>query len=91
MSADATEVKPGRVGKVRGFLVSNARQTTSRLWGVRFGSQFYPNYATQHPTAWDGSHGGTYLTPDEADEMAEYLKRCAAWARAQQALEPGGA
>ena len=91
---------PGRIGIVRGKAVSNARRTvrveqpgiitpryTSGEWGVRLGSQYYPDYATSHPTRWDGQHSGTFLTPEEADELAEHLRRSAAWARAQNGLQ----
>lgn len=90
---------PGRTGDVRGKAVSNARRIVtvdntvypprraSAEWGVRFGSRYYPDYATPHPTAWDGMHRGTFLTPDEADAMAEHLHQAAAWARAQNLVD----
>lgn len=56
-------------------------------WGVRLGTRHYPDYATPHPTRWDGQHGGRYLSPDEADELAEHLRRAAAWARAQELVK----
>jgi len=89
------EHTPGRTGAVRSFVTSNARRTVCvddtvtpqryapAEWGVRFGD----SYATPHPTLWDGMHQGTYLTPDEADEMAEHLRRSAAWARAQNLVQ----
>ena len=79
---------PGGIGNgPRRLIVSNARHVTQGIWGVRYGSRYYPDYAAPHPTAWDGNHGGRFLTPDEADELAEHLRRVAAWARAQNALD----
>ena len=92
----AIEHKPGHAGVVTYVCVSNARRVVRveddhgikgygpGEWGVRMGSRYYPDYATPHPTAWDGMHGGHYMTPNEADELAEHLRRCAAWARAQE-------
>lgn len=81
------------------MVVSNARRSVPNgregfppryvpgEWGVRFGSRHYPDYATPDPIRWDGQHGGTYLSPDDADALAEHLKRAAAWARAQQLVQ----
>ncbi|HWT25830.1 MAG TPA: hypothetical protein VN213_20160 [Solirubrobacteraceae bacterium] len=94
------ETLPGRRGGIRGFAVSNARRRVvlqdsgtvpkrevTGEWGVRFGTAMYPDYARAHPTAWDGSHGGSFLTADEADALAEYLRRAAQWARAQNVFD----
>lgn len=82
------EHSPGRCGVVATQIASNARHIRTGTWGVRFGSRYYPDYATPHPTTWDGMHKGAFLTADEADEMAEHLRRAAAWARAQNVLTP---
>jgi hypothetical protein len=83
-----SDAQPGRTAVVQGFAISNAlRSVGPGEWGIRLGTQYYPDYATPHPTRWDGEHGGHYLDPDEADELAKHLQRAAAWARAQQRLE----
>lgn len=74
------------VDRAREGLPTFPQRYAPGAWGVRLGTRYYPDYATPHPTRWDGQHGGRYLTPDEADEMAAHLVRAAAWARAQQRL-----
>lgn len=90
-------VIPGHATNVRGVAVSNARRQVdvtpggmvsprhyrSAEWGIRFGSRHYPDYAAPHPVAWNGEHGGRFLTADDAEELAEALQAAARWARAQ--------
>lgn len=70
-----------RIIDVRNYVVSNAKGRSTGKWGIRFGTRLYPDYATPHPTRWNGMHGGSYLTPDEAEKLAAALQRAAAWAR----------
>lgn len=82
---------PGRLGEVRGMVACNARfSSTAKVaaphsWAVRFGSAQSPDYA--HPRMGGSYTAGHLLTPDEADELAEYLRRAAAWARAQNFVD----
>lgn len=87
-AAQSASQLPGRTTIVRGLAASNAQRSSGdRAWGVRFGSRNYPDYAKPDPRRWDGEHGGSYLSPDEADALAEGLQRAAAWARAQELVK----
>jgi hypothetical protein len=89
---------PGHAAEVRGYAISNARRTVlldgsthpqrygPGEWGVRLGSRYCPDNATPHPTAWDGQHGGTFMSVEDARELVEHLQRCIRWAEAQQLL-----
>lgn len=76
---------PGRIGVVETLVACNAKGGRDGSWYVRTGTSMYPDYA--HPDFGGGYTGGRLLTPDQADEYANHLRRCAAWARAQRILE----
>lgn len=81
-------ISPGRSGEVRGFYVGNdrfSRGAASHGPCVRLGKAMYPDFA--NPRYGGDFTGGTLLTPDEADELGQHLRNCAAWARAQARVD----
>ena len=76
----------------RGYGVRNSKGGAPSEWGVRAGRATgnpEDGYDVRFSGAPEGRpwDGGYWLSADEAEQLAEHLTACVAWARAQNGLD----